>query len=235
MTTFVLLPGAFRGGWSWDRVADELTDAGHRAEAVDLVGEDDLGRSDLGLDLLVGRARDAVVGAEREAGKHVVLCGHSFGGLVAIAVASRERTGAMTVVAVDAPMPRDGQRAIDIRPPSVPAPPDLDRASWIDPRPVEAGAGLDQVDADWINERLRSEPVGPSLDPIEIPDDGGNPCVAHLFFDRTPPGYSVTVTRHEVESSAAPTAVIDAGHDAIVSHPTQVAAAIIDLSERAAR
>jgi hypothetical protein len=32
MTTFVLVPGGFVGGWYWSEVADRLRKAGHRVE-----------------------------------------------------------------------------------------------------------------------------------------------------------------------------------------------------------
>ena len=45
MTTYVLVPGAWLGGWSWQPVADQLRDHGHEVHAVTLTGLGD--RSDL--------------------------------------------------------------------------------------------------------------------------------------------------------------------------------------------
>ena len=38
MTTFVLIHGAFRGGWSWQRVRPLLVAAGHDVHAPSLLG-----------------------------------------------------------------------------------------------------------------------------------------------------------------------------------------------------
>lgn len=38
MTTFLLAPGLFMGGWAWEAVAAELTGQGHRALPVTLPG-----------------------------------------------------------------------------------------------------------------------------------------------------------------------------------------------------
>jgi nucleoside-diphosphate-sugar epimerase len=35
MTTFVLVPGGFIGGWYWSEVADRLRKAGHRVEVIE--------------------------------------------------------------------------------------------------------------------------------------------------------------------------------------------------------
>ncbi|HZA81061.1 MAG TPA: alpha/beta hydrolase, partial [Actinomycetes bacterium] len=38
MTTYVLVPGAWLGGWAWEPVADQLRGQGHEAYAVTLTG-----------------------------------------------------------------------------------------------------------------------------------------------------------------------------------------------------
>lgn len=38
MSTYVLVHGAFHGGWCWRRVADRLTAAGHRVYTPTLTG-----------------------------------------------------------------------------------------------------------------------------------------------------------------------------------------------------
>ena len=40
MADFLLVHGAWHGGWCWDAVARGLTERGHRATAIDLPGHD---------------------------------------------------------------------------------------------------------------------------------------------------------------------------------------------------
>ncbi|MBM3687931.1 MAG: alpha/beta hydrolase, partial [Actinobacteria bacterium] len=42
MSTFVLVPGAFHGGWVWTPVAEELQRRGHQAVPLTLTGLGDL-------------------------------------------------------------------------------------------------------------------------------------------------------------------------------------------------
>ncbi|MET9358172.1 alpha/beta hydrolase [Streptomyces sp. NPDC006617] len=76
--TFVLIPGAWLGGWSWQPVARALIERAHRALALSLPGLSYVG-SPAGLEL--ADAVDYVVGeAERRGLSDVVLACHSWGG-----------------------------------------------------------------------------------------------------------------------------------------------------------
>ncbi|MFE5114145.1 alpha/beta fold hydrolase [Streptomyces sp. NPDC056663] len=77
-TTFVLVPGAWLGAWSWHPVARVLREHGHRVLTVTAPGLS-YGSSPVGLRL--SDAVDHVVGevVDRDL-KDVVLVGHSWGG-----------------------------------------------------------------------------------------------------------------------------------------------------------
>src|SRR5438067_5543934 len=82
--TFVLVHGAWHGGWCWRRVADRLRHDGH---ALTGLGE----RSHLlepGIDLATHVA-DVVNLMQSERLSEVVLCGHSYGGFVISGVAEQ--------------------------------------------------------------------------------------------------------------------------------------------------
>ncbi|MCE3555961.1 alpha/beta hydrolase [Pseudonocardia sp. RS11V-5] len=78
MTTFVLVHGAFVGGWYWDEVRARLEKAGHVVDAPQLLssGPDPTALGDLAADT------DLVRGHIESAGEPVVLVGHSYGGMV---------------------------------------------------------------------------------------------------------------------------------------------------------
>lgn len=77
-TTVVLVHGAFHGAWCWSRVVDGLAELGIAALAVDLPEFDAEQKTALGLSRDVEAVRD-VLGA---CNGRVVLCGHSYGGVV---------------------------------------------------------------------------------------------------------------------------------------------------------
>ena len=89
MTTFVLVHGAWHGGWCWDRVAAPLRAAGHEVHAPTLTGLSE--RAHL-LSPLVGldtHVEDVVRLIDVLGLTDVVLVGHSYAGQIVTAVADR--------------------------------------------------------------------------------------------------------------------------------------------------
>jgi len=77
-TTVVLVHGAFHGAWCWSRVVDGLAALGIAALAVDLPEFDAEEKTALGLQ----RDAEAVRDVLRACSGRVVVCGHSYGGVV---------------------------------------------------------------------------------------------------------------------------------------------------------
>ena len=87
--TFVLVHGAWHGGWCWRRVADLLAAKGHKVFTPTLTGLGE--RSHLlakGVNVSTHVA-DVVNVFKYERLNGVVLCGHSYGGLVISGVAEQ--------------------------------------------------------------------------------------------------------------------------------------------------
>lgn len=106
--TFVLVHGAFHGGWCWRRVADLLAKAGHNVFTPTLTG---LGERTHLLNAEVNLSThitDVVNVFEWEGLKDVVLCGHSYGGFVISGVAERMQHAIAAMVFVDAFVPENG-------------------------------------------------------------------------------------------------------------------------------
>jgi pimeloyl-ACP methyl ester carboxylesterase len=115
--TFVLVHGAWHGGWCWRRVADRLRSGGHAVFTPTLTGLGE--RSHLlraGIDLATHIA-DVVNLMKWEGLTEVVLCGHSYGGFVISGVAEQMASALRSIVFLDAFVPRDGEAAIDITSP----------------------------------------------------------------------------------------------------------------------
>lgn len=107
MTTYVLVPGAWLGGFAWERVSSALVEAGHLVRPVTLAG---LGNRDDEAEVTLQTHVDDVVGlVERGDLTDVVLVGHSYSGipvgLAALALGDRVRH----LVLVDSEVPVDGQ------------------------------------------------------------------------------------------------------------------------------
>lgn len=115
MATFLIVHGGWGGGWEWTPVARELREKGHEVFTPTLTGLGD--RAHLGSDIgLSDHIQDVLAVFEFEELRNVVLCGHSYGGMVATGVADRASDRVRLLVYLDALVPEDGQSVLDVLP-----------------------------------------------------------------------------------------------------------------------
>jgi pimeloyl-ACP methyl ester carboxylesterase len=106
--TFVLVHGAWHGGWCWRRVADLLQKQGHKVFTPTMTGLGE--RSHLLNDKvnLATHIADIVNVIKWEGLSDVVLVGHSYGGVIISGVAEQMRDTIGSIVFLDAFVPEDG-------------------------------------------------------------------------------------------------------------------------------
>ena len=165
MTTFLLLPGLFMGGWAWEAVAAELTARGHRALPVTLpglaerAGEDPAG---VGLD----EHTDAVATLLDAEGPGIVLVAHSYGAFPALAAADRCPGQVARVVFVDTGFPEPGESMVAQMPLGL-----LDRAlGGVIPVPEEIPAvhAVPPAELERYHRLATPHPVRTVTEPIEL-------------------------------------------------------------------
>jgi pimeloyl-ACP methyl ester carboxylesterase len=113
MSTFVLVHGAWHGGWCWRAVRRLLDRAGHEVLAPSLTGLGErkhLARPDVDLETHIG---DIVSILEMEDLRDVVLVGHSYGGMVVTGAADRAHERIKRIVYLDAFVPENGRCVLD--------------------------------------------------------------------------------------------------------------------------
>jgi pimeloyl-ACP methyl ester carboxylesterase len=108
VTSVVLVHGSFLGPWVWTRVASRLTARGLRAVTVSLPSC----ALQAGPHLALGDDVAAVVCAIREQPDRVVLCGHSYGGIVITAAGSVDRVSHLVYLC--AYMPDSDESLLDL-------------------------------------------------------------------------------------------------------------------------
>lgn len=154
MATFVLVHGAWHGGWCYGRVAKKLRAAGHEVYTPTLTGVGE--RSHLAASLEVNlsmHVKDICQVLEYEQLKDVILCGHSYGGMVISGVAAQHAERIKSLVYLDAFLPEDGQSLFSFLPPEQIAQfLDLARqfGGRLPPIPAEV-FNVNKADAAWVD------------------------------------------------------------------------------------
>ena len=111
MTRYVLVHGAWHGGWCWERLREQLPGARVYTPTLTGLGE----RADLLSPAVSLRNHidDVVQVLEGEDLRDVVLVGHSYAGMVVTGVAARVPDRLARLVYLDAVVPKDGQSLFD--------------------------------------------------------------------------------------------------------------------------
>lgn len=223
--SFLLVHGAFRGGWAWRRVRPHLAAAGADVYAPSLpgTGERVAGLAEVtSLDVWV----DDLVGlVEAEDLRELVLVGHSQGGIVTSALAARVPDRVSLLIHLDAAVPDAGECALDLLP-GGPVPP---RTATVPPVPPAVDAWTTAELVEWMTPRMTPTPVGPSLDPL--PPVPASVPQHYVFCTGTPSGYPSRITRDRCDARQVAYDLLDSGHDAPLVRPRLVA----DLLLRVAR
>jgi pimeloyl-ACP methyl ester carboxylesterase len=117
MATFVLVHGGWGGGWEWTPIANALRKRGHEAFTPTLTGLGEREHIRASEVTLSDHVADVEAVLDFEGLDDVLLCGHSYSGMVVSGVADRmaERVGCL--VHLDSFAPRDGESLQDLAPP----------------------------------------------------------------------------------------------------------------------
>ncbi len=172
MATFILVHGAWLGGWVWGRVAPDLRTRGHTVYTPTLTG---LGARDHLLDTDVDRelhATDLCKLLEYEGIERTILVGHGYGGAVVQRVAARmpERVGRL--IFLDPCLSRSNESILTTL--GTAAESLHARADDADGVPVyspDTGLvlnGLVHRDADWVDDRLAPMPIAPYHQALDL-------------------------------------------------------------------
>ncbi len=108
MSNIVLVHGAWHGGWCWRDVARELRAQGHVVATPTHTGVGERAHQSSEAITLETHIRDVIGCIEAEELDDIVLCGHSYGGMVITGVADRLGARVRTLVYLDAFVPQNG-------------------------------------------------------------------------------------------------------------------------------
>lgn len=236
---FVLIHGAWHGGWCWAAVAARLQAAGHRVFAPSLTGLADRAHLFGAQVTLATHVDDVARLIEWESLDGCVLVGHSYGGNVITGVADRLRERVAHYVYLDAVVPPDTAtrwRWADYNA-------EADRQSRLmaiashgagvalAPPAPEAFGISDPAQQQWVRERMTPMPVGTYLGEIHL-ENGGSRGLRRTYVEVTDPPYlpmAPTYARLRGDPSWA-FRRIASGHDAMVISPEALSDLLLELA-----
>jgi pimeloyl-ACP methyl ester carboxylesterase len=236
LSTYILVHGAWHGGWCWHKIVPQLVKAGHHVVALDLPahGEDTTPIAGLTLDTQV----DTVVRLIQSRKEPVILVGHSFGGVFVSQVAERAPELIKSLVYVCAMVPLNGQSGND----------QLDPTSQLGPslvlNPAEGYATIkpDMVpflfyndcspeDIAYATPLLSREPLLPTVQPVSLTAER---------FGRVPKTYiectrdnifSLGHQRHWQTRIACQVRTLEAGHSPFFSKPAELTDVLLSCAD----
>lgn len=228
MTHFVLVHGAWHGGWCWERVAPALRAAGHQVSAPTLTG---LGwrAPEMTPSLSLSDHVDDVVSAVAAARGDVVLVGHSYAGLVVREAADRLGGAVARLVMLDAWVGADGDSLLSVAPDwFADAIVESARESgdgWQVPVPPPALVGVDHPDdAAWLTTHMTPHPLKTFTDATKLTG-----TVDAVPTDAIVCSGSSGLPFADLAAAYGwPTRSLDAGHDAMVTSPADLARMLHD-------
>jgi pimeloyl-ACP methyl ester carboxylesterase len=219
---FVLVHGAWMGGWCWREVVDILRGQGHQVLTPTLTGLGE--RSHLlspGVDLTT-HVTDVVNVIRFEKLSGVVLVGHSYSGLVITGVANNVPEGAVrSIVFLDAFVPRDGQSMADI------VGPEAARHVYgvDDPVPPPIGiAGEDKTLALYFREHATPHPRASKFEHVaSVAARERIPKKTYVLATKPPSGFFAAHAQRLRDDPSWHVEEIASGHLAMVEMPQKTA------------
>jgi pimeloyl-ACP methyl ester carboxylesterase len=240
-STFVLVHGAWHGGWCWSRVAARLRERGHAVYTPTLTGLGErrhLISPQVNLDTHV---EDVVNLLQFEELERVVLVGHSYAGIVISGVADRVPQRLRQLVYLDALLLEPGKSLFSDFPPAVVE----QRLKAI--RETGGGVGAaaalppsafgvkDPADAAWVARHLTPQPVGTYLQPLLLKAPLGNGLPKTYIECTGDPIATLEPTKARVRADAGwQLRTLATGHDAMVTAPAALTELLTDLAASAA-
>ncbi|MDH3242695.1 MAG: alpha/beta hydrolase [Alphaproteobacteria bacterium] len=230
---FLLVHGAWHGGWSYGPVERYLAGDGHRVLRPTLTGlaeRSHLLDGDITLDTHI---TDIVNLIQWENLENVVLCGHSYGGWVIGGVAERLLPRISSIVFLDAYIPQDGRAFVDSLPRATrTAVRRLARQGALSiPPPPARTFKLNTAHLAWVDSKLTAQPIRTWLQQIRV--TGAQYRVPKKTYIRAS-GFNSPAFRdihaRLKRNPAWRTYEMPCGHDAMIDMPERLAEILAEVA-----
>jgi pimeloyl-ACP methyl ester carboxylesterase len=226
--TFVLVHGAWHGGWCWGKVAAILRGRGHTVVTPTQTGlgeRSHLLSKSITIDTFVN---DIVNVLKFEDLKDVILVGHSFGGPPITGTADRVPERIKQLVYLDAAMLQNGQSVFSLLPPELvaarrKAAEETSGGLSIPPPPAASFGISDPAQQAWLAARLTPHPFGTYDSPLNLKNKFAN-GLPTIYISCTEPAYPpLNASKEWAAKNGIKMVELKTGHDAMVTVPEKLA------------
>jgi pimeloyl-ACP methyl ester carboxylesterase len=223
--TFVLVHGAWHGGWCWRRVADILEAKGHKVFAPTMTGlgeRSHLLTKDVNLNTHITDISNLIIWENLS---DIVLVAHSYGGIIASGVAERHHENISSIIFLDAFLPEDQETLLEK---SSPAFVDAIKSAMAKgdagiKAPPASAFGVEEKDRAWVDSKTTAHPVGTYTEKAVF--TGARDKIGNKLYVRAKGYKSATFDANLARVKARgdwKTVELDIGHDVMVIDPKKV-------------
>jgi pimeloyl-ACP methyl ester carboxylesterase len=221
--TFVLVHGAWHGGWCWRRVSDLLEAKGHKVFTPTLTGLADRSHL-LSKDVILDTHITDIVNLFKwEEIKDACLIAHSYGGWPCSGALEQIGDRVSSIVWLDAFKPENGQKGIDFSSPFSRKAMEEAVAAGTPGRkgPPSKAFGVNEKDQAWVDSKLTDQPNGVATQPIKL--TGAREKITRKAYIRAPKYPQAAFDKALAECNADATWKTfvneNTGHDVMVDQP----------------
>jgi pimeloyl-ACP methyl ester carboxylesterase len=222
MANIVLVPGGYHGGWYFSPIIPDIRAAGHTVHAISLSGlggSRERSQGDINLDTHI---EDVVSLIEDEQLEDVVLCGHSYAGLVIAGAADRLRGHIRSLLFIDALVPKDGESVW---------------STWGPPQREHFAAnspdGIVTSPPPGLDPRTRAHPLACFLQPVRLSeDDYGAQDKTFVWCRAWADGPYKAIHQRVVDQGGWTIYRVPFGHDIVGEAPETARDLILAVAER---
>lgn len=231
MSSFVLVPGAWLGGWVWKKIVPPLRERGNEVYSVTLTGMGErvhLFSPEIGIETAVKDTENVIKYNDL---REVILVGHSFAAKVVASVGDRLKDRIKMIIYLDTFRPEK------VRTPQMGFQPEefgeLKEGQQMVPftdRVLEMiGSDVTGLDKEWMKSFSTPWPLKYATDPISLTKNFDDIKSAHIFCTMSGNDVNEIVAGKwgKIEGRYK---IIESAHFPMVTKPDELVNALLDLS-----
>lgn len=230
MANFVIVHGAWGGGFSWAKIRRMLAAQGHEVFTPTLTGLGERAHLASPAVDLATHIQDVVAVIETEDLRDVILLGHSYGGMVVTGVADRVADRLAHLAYLDAFAPRDGESVMSLQP--------AENAKALEGRLVEGwrlppnplAPDTPEAQRDWLAARRKDQPYKTFTQPVRLTGAADAVPRTYIYCLQKYPGDTFGPHAKRAQEAGWRYREIDATHTPNVTSPEALLKLILEMT-----